>query len=286
MSKSQRFLKKHCKLLAAAAFSFLLGCMLAINTVPINKTCQLDNVDREYDVMRNSKLKSPELVILIMSAPHNLNRRTAIRETWLHLRFPQHGRGQPTKITAKHYFVIGSLGLPPDHVLHLSGEQSKFNDMLILPVHDAYANLTQKLLSSLVWLHEQRDVGLNYKYVLKCDDDTFVRVDSLAHEIAQIELIYLESQWSDAKLLKDQTLPYMSIDAQTNSRESNRLQLYWGFFHGKAHVQTAGKWKEDNWIACDYYLPYALGGGYILSQGLVGYLAKNSDALRCLTPKT
>ncbi len=27
-----------------------------------------------------------------------------------------------------------------------------------------------------------------------------------------------------------------------------------------------GKWAEPNWKLCDKYLPYALGGGYVLSK--------------------
>jgi galactosylxylosylprotein 3-beta-galactosyltransferase len=42
--------------------------------------------------------------------------------------------------------------------------------------------------------------------------------------------------------------------------------LYWGFFDGRAPVQIQGKWAEKDYKICDRYLPYALGGGYVLSQ--------------------
>ncbi|GLV37907.1 beta-13-Galactosyltransferase II [Carabus blaptoides fortunei] len=50
--------------------------------------------------------------------------------------------------------------------------------------------------------------------------------------------------------------------------------------NGNGKIKTQGKWKETDWIICDNYLPYALGGGYVLSQGLVSYLARNSEDLK------
>ena len=42
--------------------------------------------------------------------------------------------------------------------------------------------------------------------------------------------------------------------------------LYWGFFDGRAPVMKKGKWAEKDYKLCDKYIPYALGGGYVLSQ--------------------
>jgi galactosylxylosylprotein 3-beta-galactosyltransferase len=45
-------------------------------------------------------------------------------------------------------------------------------------------------------------------------------------------------------------------------------------------VKSAGKWRESAWELCDYYLPYALGGGYILSADLVHYVRINAGYLK------
>jgi len=270
---------RYCKLLIVSIFSFLLGCMVVINLVPINKTCQIDDTDREYNIMRNSKLKNPEIIILIISAPKNLDRRSVIRQTWLKLKDRRHNVRQDVRFS-RHYFVIGSLGLTADNILHLSSEQSQYNDILILPIRDSYKNLTHKVISSFMWLNDQLDVGLDFRYVLKCDDDSFIRLDNLAHEIEQIEIIYLKSDPKAVNFINDNTSPYLRVNAQRNKPTTSNLQLYWGYFNGKAEIKTSGKWKEDNWILCDKYLPYALGGGYILSKGLVSFLAKNSEYLR------
>ncbi len=37
---------------------------------------------------------------------------------------------------------------------------------------------------------------------------------------------------------------------------------------------------EKRWILCDRYLPYALGGGYVISHDLVTFVSKNSDILQ------
>ncbi|XP_075213649.1 beta-1,3-galactosyltransferase 6-like [Lycorma delicatula] len=66
-------------------------------------------------------------------------------------------------------------------------------------------------------------------------------------------------------------------ELKTNFLDKNLL--YWGFFDGRAPVKRVGKWKEENWFLCDRYLPYALGGGYVLSHALVKYISRNAELL-------
>lgn len=261
------------KLLLCSIFSFLLGCMLTISLIPIDKTCRIENDDREFNIMKDSKLKSPELIILILSAPENFSKRNTIRETWLKLKNRAH---LTDALNFKHYFVIGGLGLTLDKTKTINSEQLKYNDILILPLYDSYSNLTQKVLRSFGWLQGQYEFGVDFKYVLKCDDDSFVRIDNLLHEILQIELIYLKN------VRQDFTSPYLRANLQANGIKvtKNDLSLYWGYFNGNAKIKTSGKWKESSWINCDNYLPYALGGGYILSKNLITFLAQNADYFR------
>lgn len=230
--------------------------------------------------MNDSKLKSPELIILILSAPENYVRRKIIRETWLKLGNRRH-LIDGDYVDFKHYFVIGGMNLSTDKVKFINGEQLKYDDILILPMRDSYKNLTQKILRSFEWLQGQHEFGVDFKYVLKCDDDSFVRLDSLLHELVQIELIYLKSDRGDLELINDDTSPYLRVNWQVNDIEPHGdLQLYWGYFNGNAKVKSSGKWKETSWILCDTYLPYALGGGYVLSKRLITFLAQNADYLR------
>ncbi|XP_010848533.1 PREDICTED: beta-1,3-galactosyltransferase 6 [Bison bison bison] len=69
--------------------------------------------------------------------------------------------------------------------------------------------------------------------------------------------------------------------AELRARDpARRRRLYWGFFSGRGRVRPGGRWREAAWQLCDYYLPYALGGGYVLSADLVRYLRLSREYLR------
>ncbi|XP_043602696.1 beta-1,3-galactosyltransferase 6 [Bombus pyrosoma] len=149
--------------------------------------------------------------------------------------------------TVKHFFVIGTLDILPEQRETLHSEQQKFDDLLLLSrLPDSYGTLTKKVLYAFKEMYEYYE----FDFVMKCDDDTFALVHKILKEL---------DKW-DSK--------------------GTRKELYWGFFNGKAHVKRSGPWKEIDWILCDYYLPYALGGGYILSYNLVKFIAINADILK------
>ncbi|KAJ0023627.1 hypothetical protein NQD34_003526 [Periophthalmus magnuspinnatus] len=169
------------------------------------------------------------LVVLITTGPKYTERRSIIRSTWLVKR----------DADVLSMFVVGINGLSSEDMMNLNTEQARHKDLLLLPdLKDSYENLTLKLVHMYSWL----DQNVDFKFVLKADDDTFARLD----------------------LIKD----------ELKSKDPNRL--YWGFFSGRGRVKSAGKWRESTWDLCDYYLPYALGGGYILSSDLVHYIRLNS----------
>ncbi|XP_057245518.1 beta-1,3-galactosyltransferase 6, partial [Malurus melanocephalus] len=139
-------------------------------------------------------------------------------------------------------FVVGTAGLSAEEMRSLELEQNRHRDLLLLPeLRDSYENLTAKVLATYVWL----DSHLDFQFALKADDDTFVRLDVLLEEL----------------------------------RTKEPRRLYWGFFSGRGRVKSGGKWKENAWLLCDYYLPYALGGGYVISGDLVRYLSLSRDFL-------
>ena len=139
------------------------------------------------------------------------------------------------------FFVVGDRGLNNKQVYDLAGEKSRHSDLLVLSMHDTYSDLTKKLVKSLEFAHK----NFRFDYVLKCDDDTFVDVERVVEEL---------------KVAKD---PF----------------LYWGFFDGRAPVQIKGKWADTSYKLCDKYIPYALGGGYVLGRELVKFISENSRLL-------
>lgn len=138
------------------------------------------------------------------------------------------------------YFVVGTGNLRDELKQIVSDEKNKYNDLVILDdFAESYSTLTQKLAHTLKWV----DDNIETEYFMKVDEDSFVRLDKVNSEL-----------------------------------KSKPTQLvYWGFFDGRAHVKKTGKWAEKEFVLCDRYLPYALGGGYVLSQDLVHYVVMNAD---------
>ncbi|XP_024939443.1 beta-1,3-galactosyltransferase 6 [Cephus cinctus] len=178
-----------------------------------------------------------ELLIVILTAPDNMERRNIIRRTWMSEKYSY----------VKYFFAIGTVNI--QQALHetLQSENHKHKDLLLLPtLRDSYNTITKKVLYSFKQLTEDYD----FDFLLKCDDDSYVVIESLLKEL---------SKWQS---------------------RGTQKELYWGYFNGRAQVKRHGPWKETNWILCDYYLPYALGGGYVLSSNLVKFISRNWEVLK------
>ncbi|CAH1984921.1 unnamed protein product [Acanthoscelides obtectus] len=270
-------------ILFIGTFTFILCCTLTlmVNINSITKTCKLDDTDKEHNIM-NSKYRGPDLIIIILSAPINVKKRQLIRNTWTKLYGRKQNNLEQTFIV-KYYFVIGNFGLDVHIKKQMTDEQMTNKDLLILPILDDYKNITYKVKQTFQWLSDQYDYGMDFKYVLKCDDDSFVHLKSLVGELIEIEKLYLSppSLKSVIEVLKYSSAETMSANIQANNKDGpNKLNLYWGYFYGNARIFTKGKWKETEWIFSDRYMPYALGGGYLLSKNLVTYIGKNAENLR------
>lgn len=194
---------------------------------------------------------SVSLLILILSSPGNNQLRDTIRQTWLSVSKKNHN--------FQSFFVVGDRGLNTKQVYDLAQEKSRHSDLIVLSrLQDSYAELTKKLVKTFEYVN----TNFKFDYILKCDDDTFVDIERIVEELSST---------------KD---PF----------------LYWGFFDGivsifiyifteflkclgRAPVQTKGKWADTSYKLCDRYIPYALGGGYVLGRELVKFVADNSRIL-------
>ena len=116
--------------------------------------------------------------------------------------------------------------------------------MIILPtVTDSATTLTQRTLYGFKDVYER----FKFDYILKCDDDDFVDVLRLATEL---------------------------------HKRTSKSRLYWGAFRGYAPLLHWGVYRETNWTICNRYLPYARGGGYILSRDLIQLFVKSEPYLK------
>lgn len=278
----------------APIFTFLMGSYLT--TIFYLETCSQES--KPSPAQNN---KEYLLFVLILSAPINQDQRDVMRQTWLkpkpyydadqdlidsvntpiyqidgflepeslndqqdnfdvYMKSFRNFRKNTSKVPSKrkvrfiHRFMIGTGTMSDSDKWKVDDEQNKYQDLWIMEDHEeSYDLLTDKLLRSI-----KRIVAkYNFKYLLKCDDDTFVELDKIIREL----VVY------DDKI------------STTNFEPNPVPWLYWGYFNGKASIKEHGKWTEWNFNLCSHYLPYALGGGYILSQPAAKYIADNGEYL-------
>ncbi|KAL3862412.1 hypothetical protein ACJMK2_008379 [Sinanodonta woodiana] len=230
---------------------FICGIFLTLGMLIFMSFCNMTCEDKmstalHKDVLEDGELKNSNirslipakkistfLIILIMSVPRNKQNRAVIRETW--------ANSLPNNVILK--FVIGVGDLAADGKILLNEENDYYKDLLMLQFfNESYTSLTEKLIESFKWI----DKNVDFQFLFKGDEDTFVRVSVLLEEL----------------------------------KSKPKTRLYWGFFDGRAHIKTKGKWQEKDWFLCDRYLPYAVGGGYVLSSDLVHYVVINSKVLK------
>lgn len=278
-------------------FALSIGYIITVSVVNV-ENCQPEQDRLQSKPGHNLTSNSIFLVIIILSAPENTLQRNIIRQTWLnwqpriddssyfdasHLEFDRNGflqqdtiyqqsssldafkqkmtkeKFKPLKkyldLNIVHYFAIGNENLPFLKSNRLVKEHSKHNDLLILnDLGDSYANLTLKLLKTFHAVSNMQ----SFEYLLKTDDDTYVKLDYLIEDLYEYD---------------------GSIRRKQSTSNSIKPELYWGYFNGRANIKTQGQWKESNFNLCERYLPYALGGGYVISKNLVQYIAQNHRSL-------
>jgi len=142
------------------------------------------------------------------------------------------------------FFVIGLHGITAQDRRTIEEEQDEYEDLVLINMKDSYDKLSEKVLRMMEHAVDGfRDVNL----FMKCDDDTFINTRQLKTEIQ-------------------------------GKRYQNPL-LYWGYFNGKAPIFRKGKWSETSYNLCDKYIPYAVGGGYVLGWQLLKHIVSMSSML-------
>ncbi|CAD6192091.1 unnamed protein product [Caenorhabditis auriculariae] len=151
--------------------------------------------------------------------------------------------GRKIPSTVIYFFPVGTNSLGDEDKAELFKENETYRDIAFLPnLEDSYENLAQKTLHTFEYAVKKYD----FDFILKTDADSFVRIKGLLGAL----------------------------------REVQHPMLYWGFLDGRAKPRRKGKWSEPEWMLCDRYLPYQLGGGYVLSHTLAKFISTNSQLLR------
>lgn len=282
-------------------FAFVLGCTITLSISSIDKACVYNGDALQAASPHSDVSNAIFLVILILSAPKHIAQRDVIRGTWLNQPKPkvtstkateairnsldydeqgflqqdtlyhqiislerfkkkltnpkQNHHNKLFNLKIVHYFAVGTDRLQFTELDVLMKERRKYNDLLLLDkLTDSYGNLTLKLLQGISAISNMN----SFKYLLKTDDDTYVKLDHLLEELYEYDEFIAHKQYS---------------------ADEPRPDLYWGYFNGRASIKSRGAWKENNFNLCDRYLPYALGGGYVIANNLVNHIATNRHTL-------
>lgn len=180
-------------MILASIFFFYLGCCITLNFTTME--CASAQSVRSNDKEISNTFDTVEYAVLILSSPGNELKRDAIRATWANFinnilvengeRFYKWNYTRSGKSIKKDlircFFVLGTKGLDDHSLKKITSEFSHSNDILILEdFEDNYINLTSKLILSLKWLSNNLK---KLKYVVKCDDDSFVRIDLIVRDL-------------------------------------------------------------------------------------------------------
>uniref|UniRef100_A0A7N0T3S4 Galectin domain-containing protein n=1 Tax=Kalanchoe fedtschenkoi TaxID=63787 RepID=A0A7N0T3S4_KALFE len=176
--------------------------------------------------------KSPiRLFIGILSATNHFAERMAIRKTWMQ-------SSAVKSFTAVVRFFV-ALNPRPEVNAVLKKEAAYFGDIVILPFMDRYELVVLKTVAICKFGIQ----NVTASYIMKCDDDTFARVDTVLKEIEGISL-------NDSK------------------------SLYMGNLNLLHRPLRSGKWAVsfEEWPE-SVYPPYANGPGYIISSDIAKFIA-------------
>ncbi|XP_021908695.1 hydroxyproline O-galactosyltransferase GALT4-like [Carica papaya] len=169
-----------------------------------------------------------ELFIGILSAGNHFAERMAVRKSWM-----QHELIQNSNVVARFFVALHGR---KEVNLELKKEAEYFGDVVIVPYMDNYDLVVLKTVA--ICEYGVRTVAA--KYIMKCDDDTFVRLDAVIKEAKKVH-------------------------ADRSLYIGNMNYYHKPLRHGKWAV-TYEEWPEED------YPPYANGPGYIVSSDIAEFI--------------
>ncbi|XP_001927603.1 beta-1,3-galactosyltransferase 4 [Sus scrofa] len=208
----------------------------------------------------------PFLLILVCTAPDNLNQRNAIRASWGRLR---EARG----LRVQTLFLLGEPS-GGSRENDLARESAAHGDIVQAAFQDSYRNLTLKTLSGLNWADKHCPMA---RYILKTDDDVFVNVPELVSELVRRGGHW--EQWEQEPQRKAKVGDEEGGEGSPTSGSQPVPLLYLGRVHWRVHPsRTPGgrhQIAEEQWPpAWGPFPPYASGTGYLLSASAVELILK------------
>lgn len=191
-----------------------------------------------------------DLVALILSSRQReltpARRRQAVRASWAsHTAHLGAADAATTELcSVKPLFVVGG-GKARAHV---RSDAAGNEDLLVLPVPDGYRQITQKVVAAFAWVTST----LQFKYVLKTDDDSFICLARL------LELLRPMARGA----------VYLGV---ANRHHSVVLQ--------PSNPQYM-RWRDAEYVALfnrTVYPPYMQGAGYVLSRDMAQLVVRTGS---------
>ncbi|EEF39936.1 beta-1,3-galactosyltransferase GALT1 [Ricinus communis] len=171
-----------------------------------------------------SAKRPPHLFVGVFSTANNFKRRMAVRRTWMQYAAVRAGTA------AVRFFV----GLHKNQLVNeeLWNEARTYGDIQLMPFVDYYNLITWKTLAICMFGTEVASA----KYVMKTDDDAFVRVDEVLASLKRTKV--------------NHGLLYGLINSDSQPHRNPDSKWY----------ISLEEWSEEN------YPPWAHGPGYVVSQ--------------------
>ncbi|KAG8654118.1 beta-1,3-galactosyltransferase GALT1 isoform X1 [Manihot esculenta] len=173
-----------------------------------------------------SPRKPPHLFIGVFSTANNFKRRMAVRRTWMQYAAVRSGT------VAVRFFV----GLHKNQLVNeeLWNEARTYGDIQLMPFVDYYNLITWKTLAICIFGTEVASAN----YVMKTDDDAFIRVDEVLGSLEKIKV--------------SKGLLYGLINSDSQPHRSTDSKWY----------TSLEEWPEEK------YPPWAHGPGYVVSHDI------------------
>ncbi|XP_066386477.1 hydroxyproline O-galactosyltransferase GALT6-like [Miscanthus floridulus] len=194
-------------------------------------------VQRNLELL--TELKTPplgkenvEMFIGVLSAGSHFTERMAVRRSWMSL------VRNSSSIVARFFVALNGRKEANEDLIK---EADFFRDIVIVPFADSYDLVVLKTVAICDYVAHV----VPAKYVMKCDDDTFVRLDSVMAEVKKIQ---------DGK------------------------SFYLGNMNYYHRPLREGKWavSYEEWPR-EEYPPYADGAGYVVSSDIANFIASEME---------
>ncbi|KAL3846016.1 hypothetical protein ACJIZ3_003419 [Penstemon smallii] len=175
-----------------------------------------------------------ELFIGILSAGNHFTERMAVRKSWM-----QHKLIKSSNVVARFFVALHSRN---EVNVQVKKEADFFGDIVFVPYVDSYDLVVLKTVA--ICEYGVRTVSANY--ILKCDDDTFVRVDAIVN--------------------------------QAKKAAKNNKSFYIGNINYYHMPLRSGKWAVtyEEWPE-EHYPNYANGPGYIISFDIANFIVSDFE---------